>query len=381
MALRIALVAGPMYDHLYRAFDDHGIDVEIVIHADHPTLNRRAAEMLAAGERIDVLATHSKYAPAQSRWLQPLDGLIGATSVERLAPRAVELCRFDGTAFCLPRLIDVRVLWARADRVPEVPDTWASLAASEVVFGFPGRESGLFGTFFELVVAHGGRLFDDDHCPCIDSPEARAAVELLCTLARRAPGDLADWHYDGVDRALLAGRVDVAAAWPGGWGAIAARGLPLLPHLYPAGPDRRVSYSGCHAWAIPNSCGDLDGAIAALEVLLGFEAQLRDAAGGNMCAHVDALASVQPSSDVDARRLEITRRTIDEAMITYPSLVRFPEIEDAGWGAIQDALLGRTTAADAVASIQAAALRISPQHTDSVVRESRQELMMTQENV
>ena len=28
-------------------------------------------------------------------------------------------------------------------------------------------------------------------------------------------------------------------------------------------------------------------------------------------------------------------------MITYPPLVRFPEIEDAGWSAIRDALRGR----------------------------------------
>ena len=68
-ALRVALVGGPMYDDLYRLLPD---DVEIVVHADHPTLNRRVAELLAAGERIDLLSTHSKYAPSQAQWLQPL---------------------------------------------------------------------------------------------------------------------------------------------------------------------------------------------------------------------------------------------------------------------------------------------------------------------
>jgi len=50
MTLCIALVGGPMYDHLYSIFDEY--DVEVVVHADHPTLNRKVAEMLAAGERI-----------------------------------------------------------------------------------------------------------------------------------------------------------------------------------------------------------------------------------------------------------------------------------------------------------------------------------------
>ena len=50
-----------------------------------------------------------------------------------------------------------------------------AVADSDVVFGFPGRESGLFGTFFELVVGAGGRLFTDDGRPSIDSPAAVAA--------------------------------------------------------------------------------------------------------------------------------------------------------------------------------------------------------------
>jgi multiple sugar transport system substrate-binding protein len=349
VTLRVALVGGPMYDHLYDAL---GSDVEVVVHADHPTLNRRAAEMLAAGERIDVLATHSKYAPSQAQWLRPLDELVGTATIAPLAPGAVELCRFDGAQLCLPRLIDVRVLWVRADRVDTVPDTWDALVASNIVFGFPGRESGLFGGFFELVVGRGGALFDAQLRPTMNTTDAEQAVDTLCRLAVRAPEDLVDWHYDQVDAALLDGRVEAAAAWPGGWGAIRASSLPLEPHLYPAGPARRVSYAGVHAWAIPKTCGDVDGAAALVNRLLGAEMQGLDAAGGNMCAHRDALASVAPGSDVDRRRLEITRQMIDEGMITYPPLPRFPEIEDAGWTAIRDALRGRVSPADATRAIQ-----------------------------
>jgi multiple sugar transport system substrate-binding protein len=251
----------------------------------------------------------------------------------------------------------VRVLWARTDRIDRVPDSWAELDASTVVFGFPGRESGLFGTFFELVAGAGGRLFDDAGVPCIESDEAVAAVELLCRLAERAPNDLPHWHYDDADAALLGGRVDAAGAWPGAWGPISRSPVAdrLAPHPYPTGPVRRVSYSGCHAWAIPRTAGDVDGALAMLHLLAGHEAQALDASGGNICAHTDALARVRPVDDTDRRRLEITRRTIDEAMITYPPLAWFPEIEDAGWSAIHDALLGRTTPARAVAAVQVSA--------------------------
>lgn len=356
--LRVALVGGPMYDHLYERFRRH--DIEIVVHADHPTLNRRVAEMLDTGERIDVLATHSKYAPSQHQWLHNLDDLLAPDLLTPLAPLAVELCRFDGALLCAPRLVDVRVLWVRTDRITHIPDTWTDLIDSDIVFGFPGRESGLFGTFFELVVGAGGSLFDAELQPTMKTPETEWAIDALCRLAARAPKDLPDWHYDGVDAALLDGRVDAAAAWPGCWGAIrdSEHAANLRPFLYPAGSARRVSYSGCHAWAIPTTCGDVDRSVEVVTDLIGVGAQAIDATGGNMCAHVDALAGITPTTATDRRRLELTRGTIDTAMITYPPLVRFPEVEDAGWAAIHAALTGACTPRDAARAIQTAATAV-----------------------
>ena len=346
--LKVALVGGPMYDGLYDLLDD----VEVVVHADHPTLNREVAARLAAGERIDVLSTHSKYAPSQAEWLRPLD-----VDASELAPAAVALCTYKGELLSVPRNIDVRILWWRTDRMAGPPSTWDDLVASKIAFGFPGRESGLFGTFFELVVANGGRLFDEDARPVMVSDVAVEAVETLLRLASAAPADLPEWHYDQVDAALLAGRVDAAAAWPGGYGPIrdSELGRALAPARYPGGRDRWVSYSGCHSWAIPTTCGDHDAALELLTRLAGAEAAALDAAGGSVPAHVAAFDAVSPADEVDAARLRITRDTIAEAMITYPPLARFPEVEDAGWSAINRALRGELTATQAVEATQRAA--------------------------
>jgi multiple sugar transport system substrate-binding protein len=338
VALKVALVGGPMYDHLY----DEVADVEVVVHADHPSLNREVAGLLARGDRIDVLSTHSKYAPSQRQWLRPLD-----VDTSHLAPAAVELCRFDGQLLSVPRCIDVRVLWSRV----RAPSTWDGLLSSDVVFGFPGRESGLFGTFFELVASRGGRLFDDDARPTIDAPEARWAVETLVALARRAPPDLPSWHYDEVDDALHSGRIDAAGVWPGGTADVRDADVELLPYPYPGG----ISYAGCHSWAIPTTCDDVDGALAFIESITGLGSSLRDAESGTVPANVDAFAAVEPDDEVDARRLAITRDTIATGMITYPPLERFPAVEDAGWQAINDALRGVADPADVPARIQATA--------------------------
>lgn len=346
-----------MYDGLYRILD--GLDVEIVAHADHPTLNRRVAELLRRGERIDLLSTHSKYAPSQAAWLRPLDALLDPAALAALSPKAVELCRFDGALLCAPRNVDVRVLWANRARLAgaRVPSTWAELAESGHAFGFPGRESGLFGTFFELVTAYGGRLFDAALRPTIGGDVARSAVALLLVLARNAPPELPDWHYDEVDAALGSGRIALAAAWPGATGALRASavGRELEPHPYLSGPLGLRSYAGCHAWAIPKTCGDLDAARALVERLCSAEAHLLEAASGAVCARVDVFAAERGRDEIDARRLDITRRTIADGMITYPALSRFPEIEDAGWGALHRALCGELDAGAALREVQSAA--------------------------
>ena len=351
MTLRLALVGGAMYDGLYELL---GADVEVVVHADHPTLNREVARRLTAGERIDVMSTHAKYAPSQAVWLRPLDDLIPPEVVAGLAPAAVELCRFDGALLSLPRNIDVRVLWWRTDRLEHAPATWTDLVEGGAAFGFPGRESGLFGTFFELVVGNGGRLFTGDARPVIESDQAVEAVDVLCRLASRCPGDLPTWHYDQVDGALLDGRVDAAAAWPGAYGRIRASALAgvLAPARYPAGARRWVSYSGCHSWAIPWTCGDVPAAVDLLVRLASKETANHDTGGGSIPAHRRALAEAEPVDSVDALRLDITRQTIEEAMITYPPLPGFPAIEDAGWEAINAALTGGYSPAEAVSCIQ-----------------------------
>lgn len=359
-----------MYDAVYEGLGD---TVDVVVHADHLRLNQHVAELLAAGERLDVISTHGKYAPSQRRWLHPLDGLLDPAVVAALEPGAVALCRDRGDLLCAPRNIDVRVLWWRADRLDTVPDTWAELVDSDARFGFTGRGSGLFGMFFEHVVGCGGRLFTAGAAPgtiapALDPNLARQALETIAALGRRGPGGpegLTSWQYDAVDAALGAGTIDCAASWPGATATLRSSpaGAHLRPAPYPAGTVRRVSYSGCHGWAIPMTCGDLDGAVALVEHLCSAEPHQREAALGGIPAHTAVLAGIEPLDEIDARRLDITRRMVAEAMITYPGLERFPRLEERGSAAITAVLAGESPIDEAAAVIDtelAAVLRRGP---------------------
>lgn len=364
--LRVALVGGPMYDALYEGFRD---DVEVVVQADHLSLNERVAEMLSAGERIDVLSTHGKYAPSQRQWLHPLDNLLASSTIAALEAGAVALCRDRGDLLCAPRNIDVRVLWWRSDRMDSPPDQWSDLINSDgpnaaTLFGFTGRGSGLFGLFFELVVGAGGALFADapnspsGWMPALDQPLARSAIETIATLAGRCPSGsngITSWHYDEADKALCDGTVDAGASWPGATTEVraSAAGEFLRPAPYPAGDVRRVSYSGCHGWAIPKTCGDLDRAVELVERLCSAEYHSVEASLGGIPARTDVLNGIEPIDDIDAQRLDATRRTIADAMITYPALERFPQLEDRGAAALTAVLSGDGTIDTAIEVINA----------------------------
>jgi hypothetical protein len=205
-----------------------------------------------------------------------------------------------------------------------------------------------------MVIGAGGRIFDDDEQPCFDSDESIHAIKMLIALAQKTDADLPNWHYDQVDAALLNGTTDASGAWPGAWGSINSSKFAgaLRPHRYPSGAKRWVSYAGCHAWGIPTTCGDIDGATALLHRLMSAEVHGLDASGGNMCANVEALTQVTPVNEIDQERLAITRETINQAMITYPSHVRFPEVEDAGWVLINETLRGLRSPQDAIQTLQ-----------------------------
>src|SRR5687768_14880848 len=205
--VRIALVGGPMYDQLYNAIPDFerasGIRVEIVAQLPHPELNAFVTNAFESGVPLDAISTHTKYSPSQAQWLRALDDVMPDDLVRDLLPRPAELARIDGRLLQIPRNLDVRLMHYRTDLCSYAPATWQELldTATRLTqshgtgtfhgFLFPGRDSGLFGTFYELLVSAGGNLFDDDLRPAFDSDAGRWAVERIRELYDRVtPRDL-----------------------------------------------------------------------------------------------------------------------------------------------------------------------------------------------
>lgn len=386
--LKVAFVGGPMYDGLYDRLPTFekaaGLKVEVCFKGDHPALNEHLEKH---GGACDLVSTHNKYSPSQAHFLRPLDGLVSKQELARFTPATVELMRYKGALLQLPRVIDSKIVFYRKDlfddppireafrkqhkRELAVPQTWDEFAATAAFchqddahagFVFPGKESGLFGHFYEILVSAGGELFTPDLEPAFVSDAGTYAVELLTRLYREAaPKALVDWHYDAVAAHFLAGKAAMTTDWPGSYHAY--RHSPVVGAkfdvaIYPKGPaGKRSVYSGGHSFALTTGTRDVPAALELLLFLTSDESQTHEARLGSVVPSLKAMETVRTEAapgSREARRLEMLEETMRNCMTIPPKFPAYPPCEDALWASVRSALTGERGAKAALEHASAA---------------------------
>jgi multiple sugar transport system substrate-binding protein len=362
--LRILLVGGPMYDPLYERLGEfekrERISVEVTVAPTHPDLNERIEEEFSSGRvHYDLISTHTKYAPSQRQWLTPLDHDLDESELETFTPRTLELARIDGLLYGVPRNLDVKLLYYRTDLLEGPPSSWEELRdqaarlKSDGLYGFvfPGKESGLFGHFFELHAMAGGRMFEDEGPPAphLNDEAGRWALALLKDLYERAaPEETPDWHYDEVAACFREGKAAMSTDWPGGFYTYEDPEVSAVVGsydvaLYPEGPAGRFVYSSSHTFAIPVTVRDRSAAVELLRFLTSRESQAFEARLGTLPARSDSLGDARAEAEAGSlaeRRWALLEEAQDAALIP-PKHPSYPAVEDAIWQGIRGALLGK----------------------------------------
>ena len=364
----------PLYSRLAEFEEREGLTVEVAETLPHPQLNERIEEEFASGRTsYDLISTHTKYAPSQSEWLTPLDDDLDEAELETFNAKTLDLARIDGRLYGVPRNLDVKLLYYRTDLMPGPPSTWDELREegvrlrSDALYGFafPGKESGLFGHFFELHAMAGGEMFTDADSPAphFDDEAGRWALSLLKDLHdRAAPEETTEWHYDEVAACFRRGEAAMSTDWPGGFYTYEDPGQSTVSGsydvaLYPEGQAGRFVYSSSHTFAIPSTVRDRPAAIELLRFLTsrrsqGFEAEL-----GTLPARADAREDARAAAEAGSRaerRWNLLART-EEAALVPPKHPNYPAVEDTIWEGIREALLGDKSVEQALTDTEAAA--------------------------
>jgi multiple sugar transport system substrate-binding protein len=366
--LQIALISGPAYDALYSCIGEFaretGVEVDVAFRGDHPSLNRHLADL---GEiPYDLVSTHTKYAPSQLRFLSPLDGLIDRATLQDFVPLVLELATVDGLLYSLPRNIDVRLLHYRTDLIASAPATWDELLElarrlnsppERYGFLFPGRESGLFGTFFELAEMAGARLFPDDLVPDIENEAGRWALGLLRTFYAEGlvPPELPEWHYDKVHECFRSGQAAMVGDWPGYYSLYRDPSLSRVHDRlglspYPNGPaGKSLAYGGGHTFALTTRGASNGDALKLLLHLTAFEQQLLEARNGCVPVRLSVMQRMQSEGDADNRsRLAMLEKVISGRILIPPKFPQYPEVEEVLWRTVQRVIVGQLAVEDAL---------------------------------
>jgi len=359
--LNVALVSGPAYDGLYSRLPKFtaatGIKVNVGFSGDHPALNHHLAGL--SDVPYDLVSTHTKYAPSQMGFLAPLDQMVPTSVVNDFMPLLLELSRIEGSLFGLPRNIDVRLLHYRTDLIDKPPKTWNELiSVAERLnsppdlygFVFPGCESGLFGTFYELAEMAGAHLFPNDLVPDIENEAGRWALNSLRSLYEKAvvPRDFTSWHYEEVHECFRSGRAAMVCDWPGYYSlycdpAISAIHDRFALTPYPVGPaGTSLSYGGGHTFALTKRAIDNENALSLLLFLTDFDQQLLEAHNGCVPVRRSVMSAMQiESDDRNHSRLAMLDDVISKHILIQPKFAEYPDVEAVLWRTVQSAIVGK----------------------------------------
>jgi multiple sugar transport system substrate-binding protein len=358
--LQVALISGPAYDPLYACLPEFtertGTQINVAFRGDHPALNHHLASLSEVP--YDLVSTHTKYAPSQVGFLAPLDSLIDWATLEDFMPLLLQMASVEGLLYGLPRNIDVRLLHYRKDLITTPPATWNELLELARAhnsppdcygFVFPGRESGLFGTFFELAEMAGAHLFPESLVPDIENDGGRWALGLLRTLYAEGlvPPEIPEWHFDKVHECFRRGQAAMTGDWPGYYGLYCDARISQVSEVfginpYPVGPaGMSLAYGGGHTFALTKQGATKPQAFALLLYLTAYEQQLLEARNGCVPVRHSVMQQMQVQTDsTNQIRLTMLEKVITGHILIPPKFARYPEIEEVLWRTVQRAMVG-----------------------------------------
>lgn len=389
--LRVKLIGGAQYEPLYAEIpkweEMTGAKVEVLSRKNHFELDREIKQDIAAGT-LDwcVGSNHTSFAPQYGNIYVDLNGLIPADVLGQFDALAIKNSTVDGKLVQLPRHSDVSNLFYKkslyADQANKdafkakygydlmPPETFNQFKDQAMFFAnaptfygtqYVGKDEAITGRFYEMLVANGGALFDENWNPTFNSEAGVKTVNWFKELydAKAVPAGVLNYLWDDTGLGFASGTVALNLDWAG-WASFfndpansKVAGDVGLVRAPKGEGGKRSGWSGSHTFSITETCDNKDAAASFITFLTDHDRQMIEARKGLLPTRTqvweDAKAEFAAAgNDFLVEVFETYAQSMAEDAFTPPLIAPWIEVSNEIWPQLQAAILGEKSPQEAL---------------------------------
>ncbi|WP_417813302.1 hypothetical protein [Thalassospira alkalitolerans] len=390
VTLEAKLIGGQQYEALYARIPEWeaatGAKVDIISKKNHFELDKEFKSDIAA-RTTDwcVGSNHSSFASQYASLYTDLNGFIGKDVVDEFVQANIKAATFDGKLVMLPRAqFDVSALYyqknlyedaARAKAFEAkygyplaVPETWAQVKDQAIFFADPpnfygtqyaGKDEAIVGRYYEMVVAEGGQLFNDDFSPAFNSDAGKRALQWFVDLydARAVPAGTTNYLWDDLGNGFASGTIGLNLDWPGWAGffndptASKVAGNVGVAPAPKGSAGIRTGWSGFHGFSVTEDCANKQAAASLVEFLTNEDSQKLESSAGPLPSRTAVWDYISEQAKDDPYRAEVLAAFKETAATAFavPPTSLWIEATNLIYPELQAAILGDKTVDEALA--------------------------------
>jgi multiple sugar transport system substrate-binding protein len=298
---------------------------------------------------------------ASQKWLYDLTPYV-ETREDELIPATLETVNYDGKFWGMPQQTDAAFLYYRTDQVKEEPATWQEayeIAAQNDGIVYQGAPyEGLTCDYLELAFAAGGQVLNEDGTEAmIDSPENVAALQFMVDGVKdgTAARGVTTYMEEESRRYWESGKATFMRNWPYAFalgskkGTAVAGKFDVMPFPEWEGGGK-AGILGGHNQVVSVHSDNPGGALRWIDYITGEENQKRQFL---LASQSPTLAAIYDDPEVQKKYKFATqlRDAISQAKSRPVSPV-YPQISQAIYKNVNEALAGRTSPEEALKTAQ-----------------------------
>jgi multiple sugar transport system substrate-binding protein len=393
VTIEAKLIGGQQYEALYARIPEWeaatGAKVNIISKKNHFELDKEFKSDIAAGTTDwCVGSNHSSFASQYSALYTDLGDLVSKDTVAEFVQANIKAATFDGKLVMLPRAqFDVSALYYQKDLYEDaekaaafedkygyplaVPETWAQVKDQAIFFADPpnfygtqyaGKDEAIVGRYYEMVVAEGGKLFNDDFSPAFNSEEGKRALQWFVDLydAGAVPAGTTNYLWDDLGNGFASGTIGLNLDWPGWAGffndpsASKVAGNVGVAPAPKGSAGVRTGWSGFHGFSVTEDCENKEAAASLVDFLTNEDSQKLESAAGPLPSRTAVWDYVSEQAKGDPYRSEVLAAFKETAATAFavPPTPLWIETTNIIYPELQAAILGDKTVDEALADAQ-----------------------------